>query len=173
MMILVLGENSSGKSAYAERVAAALCQGDLYYIATMLPYGSDGEQRVKRHREQRKGMGFITVEAPFGEAEPSHTDTVLLEDVSNLLANLMFDKKTPDGKNLALKQVERLLESCQNLVVVSISGFAASDGNDAQTIAYIEALNALNILMAERADAVVEMVSGLPVMRKGTIRCLS
>ncbi len=175
MMMLVLGANGSGKSAYAERVACSLCQGQgrLYYLATMLPFGSEGEQRVKRHRAQREGMGFFTVESPFGKVNSDAMDTVLLEDASNLLANLMFEQKTADGATAALAQIETLRTSCQHIIVVSISGFDANDGGDKETVAYIAALNTLNQQIAKRADVVIEMVSGLPAIQKGVSPCQS
>ena len=173
MMILVLGANGSGKSAYAEQAAASLCQGRLYYLATMRPFGSEGEQRVERHRAQREGMGFFTVESPFGKANPDAMDTVLLEDTSNLLANLMFEQKPADGAAVALAQIETLRAACQHIIVVSISGFGTEDGSDKETAAYIAALNTLNQQIAKRADTVIEMVSGRPVIQKGVAPCQS
>ena len=46
MKILVLGKNDSGKSAYAEKIASNITTGELYYIATMIPYGEDGRLRI-------------------------------------------------------------------------------------------------------------------------------
>ena len=50
--------------------------------------------RVKKHLAQRKDCGFVTLELPYvaKDAEVSPDSTVLLEDVSNLLANGMFER---------------------------------------------------------------------------------
>ena len=92
MLILVTGGNGSGKSRFAESVAAGF-GGTKYYAATMIPYGPDGEARKQKHIAQRAGLGFVTVECPFalGAVAAYKDDLVLLEDVSNLLANTMFD----------------------------------------------------------------------------------
>ena len=34
----------------------------LYYIATMVPYGKETEQKILRHRQMRNGKGFETLE---------------------------------------------------------------------------------------------------------------
>lgn len=49
MMEVVTGGSGSGKSAYAEQKICGLQQGTgrLYYIATMYPYGSETERRLR------------------------------------------------------------------------------------------------------------------------------
>jgi adenosylcobinamide kinase/adenosylcobinamide-phosphate guanylyltransferase len=90
MMILIAGANSSGKSAFAEDLAVRIADGPLYYIATMVPHGPEGAARVARHLTRRAGRGFITIESPGAVLPARDADTVLLEDVSNLLADAMF-----------------------------------------------------------------------------------
>ena len=49
MMEVVTGGSGSGKSAYAEQKICGLQQGTgrLYYIATMYPYGSETERKMR------------------------------------------------------------------------------------------------------------------------------
>lgn len=171
MMILITGKNGSGKSAYAERLATFLCNGTLYYIATMLPYGTEGAHRVAKHRAQRAGKGFLTLESPYGVAALAGPGTALLEDASNLLANLLFEQNAPNAKGTALTRILALHDMCQNLIVVSIAGIGTEDIDDEKTLTYISALNELNEELASHADTVVEMQSGLPVLKKGEAPC--
>ena len=63
MLIMVTGVSSSGKSEYAEQISCQLAKDNKkYYVATMYPYGEDGRSRVKKHKLQRDGKGFETIE---------------------------------------------------------------------------------------------------------------
>jgi adenosylcobinamide kinase/adenosylcobinamide-phosphate guanylyltransferase len=152
MTVLVLGPNNSGKSAYAEKLAASLSNGPLYYIATMIPYGDKGRARVEKHRKQREGLGFVTVEKPTcvsGIPLPADA-TALLEDVSNLLGN------TRHGEGVdVFADIAALCEKSRNAVLVSIGGLDPRPEHDDETKGYIAALNRLNGLLADYADEVV------------------
>ena len=65
MMAFVTGGASCGKSAYAEQLCTNL-GGNLVYLAAMRPFGEEGERRVRKHRAQRAGKGFTTVELARG-----------------------------------------------------------------------------------------------------------
>ena len=65
MFELVTGGSGSGKSVYAEERICQLSKEDdsqLYYIATMFPYGEETQRKIDRHRVQRAGKGFETLE---------------------------------------------------------------------------------------------------------------
>lgn len=169
MTTLILGGNGSGKSAYAEKCCAALCE-PLYYIATMLPFGESGQARVEKHRAQRAHMRFTTIEEPYtvGGLKLPLEATVLLEDISNLLANNIFERRG-NAENV-YSDILGLRAGCKELVAVSISGLEPNM-NNARTDAFIEELNWLNQTLVEIADCVVEMTDGLPVVVKGTPPC--
>ena len=95
MLVVIIGGSGSGKSEFAENMAVKLRKNRLIYAAAMMPFGSEGEARIRRHRKARKDKGFITVEkyTCLKSLEVQEGDTVLLECMSNLLANEMFDKE--------------------------------------------------------------------------------
>ena len=62
MMHLITGGSASGKSAYAEKMAVGAGEKSRYYLATMKPWGKEGQERVEKHRNMRAGRGFTTVE---------------------------------------------------------------------------------------------------------------
>ena len=167
MMILILGQNSSGKSLYAEKTACAMAKRKLYYIATMIPHGQDGTERIARHRAQRTGKGFITIESPYADAAVDTKGTVLLEDMSNLLANLMFESGSLYPESTALSQINKLRDAAENLIIVSIHGLNTADGDNDETKAYICMLNHINQQLWSMADVVVEMTDHVPTFRKG------
>lgn len=165
MMTLIIGENGSGKSALAETL---VCRSDSarYYIATMIPHGEDGAARVKKHLRQREGMGFITIELPYfvGDANIPIDAAVLLEDVSNLLGNRMFERSGTAEEVLA--DITALYKRCRILVAVTIGGLDTL-AYEGETRGYISALNTLNAALFHLADTVIEMRDGFPQLQKG------
>ena len=61
MLTLVTGGAASGKSEYAERLAAA-CDGPRVYIATMRPLDKESVARIEKHRAARADRRFSTIE---------------------------------------------------------------------------------------------------------------
>ena len=119
MLHIVYGGSASGKSSYAESFAMSL-QGDgrLLYIATMYPYkwntteiDPETMQRIERHRAMRADKGFDTVEC-YRHVEhivAKKQDVLLLECMSNLLANEMYLESDSDDGELAepMSEVEK------------------------------------------------------------------
>ena len=119
MLHIVYGGSASGKSSYAESIAMSL-QGDgrLLYIATMYPYkwntteiDPEMMQRIERHRAMRADKGFDTVEC-YRHVEhimAKRQDVLLLECMSNLLANEMYLEPDSDDGGLAetMSEVEK------------------------------------------------------------------
>lgn len=183
MFVFVTGGSGSGKSEFAEKILAERADSgeERYYIATMIPFGEEGRRRIERHKRQREGRQFQTIEC-YRDLErlelPGNCD-VLLECMSNLLANEMFQETEYDEREdieqiprnsiceKILLGVEHLLEQCRHVVVVTNEVF--SDGNlyDKSTMEYINLLGQLNQRLAQRADIAVEVVYSIPVYHKG------
>lgn len=98
MMYLIIGGSGSGKSAYAEELLFSLPDaGKKYYIATMQVCDEEGRRRVQKHRKQREGKRFDTIEQPVHVSGAltqmdAGKKSAMLECVSNLVANEMFAK---------------------------------------------------------------------------------
>ncbi|MGI6074804.1 MAG: bifunctional adenosylcobinamide kinase/adenosylcobinamide-phosphate guanylyltransferase [Pyramidobacter sp.] len=167
MFILLTGENNSGKSRCAERIAAQIPSRRVY-AATMIPFGAEGLARREKHLRQRAGLGFRTVECPcdLSLVTCGPNDLVLLEDVSNLLANLIFAQRDPSAEKSAERQIVNLRSRCAVLIAVTITRLDERDC-DGETLKYVAALNRLNGRLAAQADAVVEMRGGVPFSKKG------
>ncbi|MBR1456573.1 MAG: bifunctional adenosylcobinamide kinase/adenosylcobinamide-phosphate guanylyltransferase [Oscillospiraceae bacterium] len=169
MFTLVIGGAASGKSAWAETRACSL-PGQRIYLATMQPYGEESRARIEKHRAQRAGKGFVTLERYTdlaGSAVPTDS-SVLLEDLANLLANETFSRDG-GGSDAALRGVESLRERCAHLTVVTNELFSGGASYEGETLLYLRELARLNRLLAARADCVVELVCGLPNVLKGEV----
>ncbi|NDL68353.1 bifunctional adenosylcobinamide kinase/adenosylcobinamide-phosphate guanylyltransferase [Anaerotalea alkaliphila] len=175
MFILIAGGAASGKSELAEGICQKLCGGTKLYIATMDIPDHESELRVWRHREMRKGKDFDTLESPLCDRvdweQVSLYGTVLLECMSNLLANEMFiGKKTSENAtDDIIDYIRKLKRSVSNMIVVSNDVFGDMAGLDSFTVSYSKAIAEININLAEEADAVIESVYGIPVFRKGDV----
>ena len=169
MLTLVIGGAGSGKSSFAEAFVCRL-PGKRIYLATMLPRGGEAHARIEKHRVQRAHLGFETLEygLKLAGAELPVDANVLLEDLSNLLANEMYE---PDGGGADAVRLglSRLSASCGNLTVVSNEVFSGGADYDAESLRYMRALADLNRDLAKRADLVVEVVCGLPNILKGKL----
>lgn len=175
-MLLVTGGSGSGKSEYAEQRILESEQKKRFYIATMQVYGEEGRQRVEKHRKQRAGKGFETIEQTcnIGEAlehiRPYGGEAVaLVECLSNLAANELFleeDTWKCDEKVLAVQKKIRgeilaWKETVGFLVVVTNEIFSDGMLYDASTRRYQQMLGELNQQLCACADEVVEVVYGI------------
>lgn len=190
MLHIVYGGSASGKSSYAESFAMSL-QGDgrLLYIATMYPYkwntteiDPETMQRIERHRAMRADKGFDTVEC-YRHVEhivAKRQDVLLLECMSNLLANEMYlepDADAGSGMSKTMSPVSKkivqalvdLSTRVQDVVIVTNDVF--SDGGsltyDESTREYVKNLAEINCALAREAATVTEVVCGIPVKIKG------
>lgn len=175
MLVLVTGGSGSGKSAFAEQKLLSFGDGRRYYIATMQIFDDESRKRVERHRKMRSGKGFATIERPLDLAGTEYLPrgdgekvNVLLECLSNLAANEMFDQKG-SGKDAFLiieSGIDSLLKQCDNLVVVTNEIFSDGITYDSETRAYMQLLGQLNVSLAAKADEVIEVACGVPVRIK-------
>lgn len=171
MIVLVIGGSGSGKSAWAEHLAVTLPGHTRVYLATMQAADGESLRRVERHRAQRAGKGFQTVEAAMDLAKVPLPEkaVVLVEDVPNWAANEMFG-----GGDTArmIPALQSLAQRARHLILVTGNVFADGVAYDETTMAYLKLLAEVNAAAAEMADAVVEVVCGLPVYVKGEIPCM-
>lgn len=164
-LIVISGKNDSGKSLFAENLIAKH-KGKLYYIATMIPKTTDNRDRIEKHKKQRENLAFTTLELPYSlsEIEVEKDSAILLEDVSNLLANNIFDKGI--GSDGILEDILNLTAKCSLVVAVTISHLVSSD-YDGETAMYIDSLNEINEELRNRACISVIMENGKAVYEKG------
>ncbi len=180
MMTLITGGSGSGKSSYGESYVERMPkEWNRYYLATMEVFDPEGEERVRRHQRMRKGKGFLTIEQPRQiegalaamNLEETRPSCALLECISNLTANEMFTKEAVmEEKQVVsriLKGIEELEEHLKRLVIVTNNVFEDGICYDAATMAYLRAMGSINEALAKRADQVIEVVAGIPVLWKG------
>lgn len=155
MIVLVLGGARSGKSAFAERLAAGLPE-PVTYVAT-LEVGDDPElaDRVATHR-QRRPAGWSTVEPGAGlpDALAQLAGTALVDSLGPWLAGLAGMAADPEPLCSALAR-----RAGDTVVVSEEVGLGVHPSSEAGR-QFRDSLGTLNQAVAAVADRVVLVVAG-------------
>ncbi len=169
---LVLGGARSGKSTHAERLVAGTLHGaaphPAVYIATAQAGDVEMATRIMAHRA-RRGANWTTVEEPLklGEAvlaAGTHRQPVLVDCLTLWLSNLMHAGEDLDE---ATDELLRALDGfAPPLVFVSNEVGLGIVPDTPLGRAFRDAQGRLNMRMAERADRVVLVAAGLPLILK-------
>ena len=167
-LTLVLGGARSGKSRYAESLITALPP-PWIYMATAEAGDAEMAQRIAQH-QTRRGQGWQTIEAAHDLVLPLETARagapVLIDCLTLWLSNRMLADADVDA------EIQRLEESLDRhagpVVLVSNEvGFGIVPDN-ALGRHFRDLQGRLNQRIAARADYVVLMVAGLPLIVKGS-----
>jgi adenosylcobinamide kinase/adenosylcobinamide-phosphate guanylyltransferase len=173
MLTLILGGARSGKSRYAQRLAAAFSR--VCYIATLDP-GDDPEmqQRMARHRADRPAA-WRTVEAPVALADAveqavGDADAVLVDCLTLWLSNLSWEHRDQPVRieEMARSQIRRITDASRSRHVIVVSnelGFGIVPESPVAR-AFRDLQGFTNQWVAEAADEVILVVAGLPMHLK-------
>jgi len=174
--IFISGGCKNGKSAYAQKLALALRRPGtpLYYAATMISADSEDDARIKRHRGDRRGLGFETIEAgrdiPEALSACDWRGTFLLDSVTALLANEMFTQDNavrPDAYMKVAGDLTGLAGRAGNIVIVSDYIYSDACLYDDLTEAYRIGLAYVDRQLAAISDVVLEICGGIYITHKG------
>ncbi len=170
MLELILGGARSGKSRFAERLAAESGL-SVAYIATSQALDGEMTERIAHHRERRPAH-WALVEEPLQLArvlrEQAAVERCLLIDCLTLwLTNLLM---LDDPARLA-EERDALLECLDGLpgrvlLVSNETGLGVVPLGEL-TRRYVDEAGWLHQAVAERAQRVTFMVAGLPMTLKG------
>lgn len=166
MITVVYGGAGSGKSEYAESLAISNGSKDLYYIATMIPLDSENEKKIQRHRRLREHKNFETIECytDVEKVQLTKDSTVLLECVSNWVANEMFSENGSGEAAVETikKGAKKLIEESDNIIFVTNNIFCDGNTYDEGTVSYMKKLSEVNEYLVEESNQAIEVVCGLP-----------
>ena len=97
--------------------------------------------------------------------------TVLLECMSNLLANEMFSDETIQDRHMIMDKIidgiRQLKNEVRHLVIVTNNVFEDGIAYEEGTMEYLRAIGSINEKLADMADEVIEVVVGIPLVIKG------
>ncbi len=138
------------------------------YVATATAGDDEMAERIALHRASRL-QGWRTVEAPLGiahiGAEPGDAATVLVEDLTLLLSNLMVEDES-GAEARAVAEVNALLALEAHVVLVSNEvGMGIVPPYPLGRV-FRDALGRLNQAAAAACGEVYLLVAGLPLQLK-------
>lgn len=163
---LVLGGAASGKSAHAERLVTQTGRNKVY-IATAQAFDTEMTAKIAAHRRQR-GAGWRTVEEPLdlpaALSRVTVQDAVLIDCATLWLSNLILAEADVGAAQAALLGA---LDGCPApVVIVSNEVGAGIVPDNALARRFRNAQGRLNQALAARADHVVAVMAGLPLVLK-------
>jgi len=177
-LIFITGGARSGKSTFAERMAISLGE-SVAYLATAQPLDEEMTFRIKKHREKRLNT-WKTYEETIEVSElVSHLglekEVILIDCLTLLTSNLLLreeDKiEDPECQEEILLEIKKLAEisfkvPAQVIIVSNEVGMGLVPDNTLGRV-YRDILGRANSIIADKADEVFIMVSGIPLKIKG------
>ena len=166
--VLVLGGARSGKSAFAERMAAETGV-SRHYIATGRAWDDEMTARIAHHRQSR-GEGWTTHEVPLDLVHAlrqlDHPGNVVLVDCLTLwVTNLMMDERDMALEFAAL--ADHIETATAQLILVSNEVGLGIVPENRMARDFRDHAGRLHQLIAGRAREVYFVAAGLPLKMKG------
>ena len=162
-IILITGGQRSGKSQYAERLALSLSPNPVY-VATAHVWDDEFRQRVLKHQE-RRGSEWDNIEEEKYLSYHDLTGRVAVIDCITLwCTNFFFEMQDVDKSLEALKgEFDRF--TAQDATFIFVTNEIGSGGvsDNAVQRQFTDLQGRMNQYVAQHADEVVLMVSGIPV----------
>ena len=176
MNVLISGGAKNGKTGFAQDIAVRLSAGGRrWYVATMIPYDDEDRKRIKKHIDDRAGMGFITIEAGKNVGsvfeKAGGNGTFLVDSVTALLMNEMFSthggEADPEAVGRCISGLSEILNKAGNAVFVTDYIYSDAFRYDEFTENYRASLARLDRYLAEKCDTVIELCAGSVIFHKG------
>ena len=193
-LIFVTGGAKSGKSKFAEEMLLKLNNGKQknIYLATSLIFDEEMKEKIRLHKKRRKNDWF-TVETyknfenelnNFFENNDKTKNNMLVDCLTNMITNIIFENKNIDWDNFVKKIYIQTLEEWNKNVDSSVNKLL-SVTNEFENVIIVsnelgmglvpsyplgryfrEIAGKMNQIVAEKADEMYFVVSGIPMKIK-------
>ena len=166
-IILITGGQRSGKSEQAEAMALSLADNPVY-VATAHIWDEDFQARVRRHQE-RRGPQWTNIEEELHLSRHDLTGRVAVIDCVTLwLTNFFFANESNVNQSLELAQAEFDKFTAADATYIFVTNEIGLGGvsDNALQRQFTDLQGWMNQYIAQKADEVILMVSGIPVKIK-------
>lgn len=178
-LVFVTGAARSGKSYFAEKIAAE-AGGRVTYIATCVPGDQEMVERVNLHQARRPAL-WQTVEEALDPArvireldEPDHI--FLLDCLTLLVSNLMLRTDGETTEEQILEHIAELAkvayEATAQVIIVSNEVGAGIVPGDPLSRTYRDIIGRANQTLAACADEAYITIAGIPLELKALGRAM-
>lgn len=174
-IFFITGGCRSGKSSYSEKLALSL-PGPHIYLATSPSLDDDMKARITRHKNDRLGKGWQTIEEEINiaqELSKNYGTTILIDCLTLWINNLMWQAEQNNreiSEDEMISKAEELIEVCHelsgNVVIVSNETGLGIMPINRQARIFADLSGRCNQIIAKAAKKVTFMVSGLPMELK-------
>lgn len=166
-IILITGGARSGKSSYAEKLALSLSPNPVY-LATARIWDEEFRKRVIRHQEIR-GPEWTNIEEEKILSRHSLPGRAILIDCVTLwCTNYFYDLDADTDRALTDIKAEFDRFTAQDATFIFVTNEIGMGGTSVNEIQrkFTDMQGWMNQYIADRADEVILMVSGIPVKIK-------
>jgi adenosylcobinamide kinase/adenosylcobinamide-phosphate guanylyltransferase len=166
-IIFITGGARSGKSRYAQELALQLSQQPVY-VATARKWDADFMQRIKRHRDDRDERWTSIEEEKHISGLNLQQQVAVIDCVTLWLTNFFVDTKNDIDASLAQckTEIDKLTAQPSTFIIISneIGMGVHADTDIARKFTDLQGW--MNQYIAAKANKVVLMISGIPVIIK-------
>ena len=166
-IILITGGQRSGKSSKAEELALSLAEHPVY-MATAHGWDEEFRERVRRHQERRSPQ-WTNIEEEIHLSRHDMTGRVVVIDCVTLwLTNFFFANDADVDKSLELAKAEFDQFTRHDATYIFVTNEIGSGGVSDNAIQrkFTDLQGGMNQYIAQKADEVILMVSGIAVKVK-------
>ena len=166
-IILITGGQRSGKSEKAEALALSLSNNPVY-VATAKVWDEEFLLRVRRHQD-RRGPEWTNIEEELFLSRHDLTGRVAVIDCVTLwLTNFFFFNEEDASRALeaAEKEFDAFTKADATYIFVTNEIGMGGVSDNAMQRQFADLQGWMNQYIAEKADEVIMMVSGIPVVVK-------
>lgn len=166
-IILITGGQRSGKSRQAEELALSLSEQPVY-LATAHIWDDEFRERVNIH-QQRRGPQWTTIEEERWLSRHDVSGRVVVIDCVTLWLTNFFTETSDVQQTLEMAKAEFDRFTAQEATFIFVTNEIGSGGvsDNALQRRFTDLEGWMNQYIAQQADEVVLMVSGIPVRIKG------
>ena len=165
-IIIVTGGQRSGKSEYAEQLALSLSDTPVY-MATAHVWDDEFRRRVERHQARRGSQWTNIEEEKWLSRHDVEGRVVLIDCVTLWLTNFFYETNDVDAAlQQAKDEFDRLTRQQATFIFVTNEIGCGGVSVDAVQRRFTDLQGWMNQYIAQQADEVVLMVSGIAVKIK-------